>query len=65
MPFYKKRVGGNNNGLSGGLTEDPKSMSKQFWQEAYQAMKSQVFFEGMKDLGNGLYNIEIFITHNS
>jgi hypothetical protein len=26
-------------------------------------MKSQVYFEGIKDLGNGPYHIEIFITH--
>ena len=28
-------------------------------------MKSQVCFQGMKDLGNGPYNIEIFVTHSN
>ena len=27
-------------------------------------MKSQVHFEGVKDLGNGPYTIEIFTTHS-
>jgi hypothetical protein len=62
MPFYKKR-GGNGNGLNQTASEDVPSLSKQYWQEAYAAMKSQVFFEGIKDLGNGPYHIEIFVTH--
>lgn len=28
-------------------------------------MKSQVLFQGVKDLGNGPYNIEIFVTHST
>jgi hypothetical protein len=41
MPFYKKR---GQPGLSQNNSEDVPSMSKQYWQEAYAAMKSQVLF---------------------
>jgi hypothetical protein len=64
MPFYKKRVA-NGPPLSegGGSEHRNNTKTKQNWLDSYVAMKNTVHFTGLIDLGNGLYEVEIFTTN--